>query len=320
MVSPFTGGKVTLIVNENATEYRKEKIKYVDICFQCNDTKQCFTKPKLGNFALQQVYNQYRCKYNIPYAHEIAEIRKHYGLSCAKMSVILGFGEHQLKNYEDGDMPSVTNGKILANIMQHDNFLHYVEMARNQFSDTEYKKLLRKIQSAGEYYPTTAKNKIIFGDTIRGEFNGFAPTDGKLLQNIVSYILQKKGKISEIELNRILFALDILKYSQTAIAATGLSYQKYSFGIGVKDFAKVFAMLDVANIDINPQSKATELSPRKLEATALLPDEITKLADQAIDNQDISISKSMNELPMGEPISFQKAIQIYYTSSYKTKE
>ena len=314
MVSPFTGGNVTLVVSKDETEFRKEKFEYVDVCYQCNDTKQYFTKPKFGNFALQQVYNQYRCKYNIPYDYEIAGLRKHYGLSCAKMSEILGFGEHQLKNYEDGDMPSVTNGKILTLIMQHSHFLHYVEMARNQFSEGDYKKLLRKIQSAGEYNPTSANYQTIYGNTKRGEFNGFAPTDGKSLQNIVSYILQKKGTITIIELNRILFALDILKYSQTAIAATGLSYQKYAFGIGVKDFAKVFSLIDGASIDI--KNNETIISPSTETQSPQLPDDLAKLADEAIKRQDIATSKEMNVFPLGELISFQKAVQVYYKTMY----
>lgn len=314
MESPFTGGAATLVVSESEMEFRKEKFKYVAVCYQCVETKEYFSTPELEDFALQQVYNQYRCKYHIPYAHEIAGIRKHYGLSCAKMSEILGFGEHQLKNYEDGDMPSATNGKILANIMIHSHFLDYLKMAKNQLSDSDYKKLLHKIQSAGEYNAATPNNQIIFGNINRGEYNGFATADGKSLQNIVLYILQKKGNLNIVELNRILFALDILKYSQTAVAATGLSYQKYSFGIGVKDFAKVFSLIDGTTIDI--KNKETIITQCSDINTVQLPDDLATLTDEAIKRQDIATSKEMNDCPLGELISFQKAVEVYYKTMY----
>lgn len=306
MKSPFTGKDAALVVSESEMEFRKEKYKYVSVCYQCNDTDQYFSTPELEDFALQQVYNQYRCKYNIPYAHEIAGLRKHYGLSCAKMSEILGFGEHQLKNYEDGDMPSATNGKILATIMHHKHFIHYVEMARNQFSENDYNKLYHKIQSAGEYKPATAQSQIIFEGIQRGEFNGFAPTNYKQLQDIVLYILQKQEKVTFIELNRILFSLDMLKFSQNAIAATGLTYQKYSFGIGAKDFAKVFSLINYVNIDIENQTAMLSLC--KDVNTIQLSDDITKLIDKAINMQTIATSEENKNLSFGEPISFQKAM------------
>lgn len=314
MKSPFTGGVAKLSVCKNEMEFRKEKFKYVGVSYQCIETKQYFSTPQLENFALQQVCNQYRCKYNIPYANEIAAIRKHYGLSCAKMSEILGFDELQLQNYENSEMPSIANGKILAHIMQHSHFLHYVEMTRNQFSEGYFKKLQRKIQAAGEYNPTTTTDQIIYGNAKRGEFNGFAPKDGKLLKNIVLYILQKKGNLNIVELNRILFALDILKYSQTAVAATGLSYQKYTFGIGVKDFAKGFSLIDGTTIDI--KNKETIITQCSDINTVQLPDDLAKLADEATKRQDIATSKEMNDCPLGELISFQKAVEVYYKTMY----
>lgn len=53
------------------------------------------------------------------------------------MSEILGFGENQYRLYENGDMPSEANGKVLMSIMNPEIFLTFVLNAREQFSEDE---------------------------------------------------------------------------------------------------------------------------------------------------------------------------------------
>ena len=60
------------------------------------------------------------------------------------MSEILGFGENQYRLYENGDMPSEANGKVLMSIMNPEIFHSFVENARGQFSEEEFAKIMSK--------------------------------------------------------------------------------------------------------------------------------------------------------------------------------
>ena len=112
MTSPFTGGQCTLKNEVREVTYRKEKFEYVAQFWVCNDTGEEFTTSEQDGASIAQVYNRYREKYGIPYVDEIVGLRKRYGLSCASMSAILGFGPNQWRLYEQGEVPSVSNGRM----------------------------------------------------------------------------------------------------------------------------------------------------------------------------------------------------------------
>ena len=133
MKSPFTGGNVALQQENSELMFRKEKFQYVHLYYQCEDTKERFTTTEIDELNLSQVYNQYRVKYGIPFPDEIKRIRQMYELSASKMSEILGFGDNQYRLYENGDMPSEANGKILSSIKEPSIFKVFVENAKNQF-------------------------------------------------------------------------------------------------------------------------------------------------------------------------------------------
>ena len=108
------GGHATLRYELSELTFRKEKFQYVHQFYECDETKERFTTTALDEVNVGQVYNQYRAKYGIPFPDEIKRIRQRYGLPASKMSQILGFGDNQYRLYENGDMPSEANGKILS--------------------------------------------------------------------------------------------------------------------------------------------------------------------------------------------------------------
>ena len=113
MTSPFTGGVATLHSEPSSLVFRKETFYFIHQFYECQDTHERFTTTEIDEANMAQVYNQYRAKYGIPFPEEIKRIRQHYALSATKMSEILGFGENQYRLYENGDMPSEANGKVL---------------------------------------------------------------------------------------------------------------------------------------------------------------------------------------------------------------
>lgn len=98
--SPFADGNATLVYETKEVEFRGSKYTVTSCYYKCDITGEEFTTTEQDELWITQIHNQYREKYGIPYPDEILSMREKYGLSCAKMSKILGFGENQYNLYE----------------------------------------------------------------------------------------------------------------------------------------------------------------------------------------------------------------------------
>lgn len=146
--SPLTGGKVILHQEPDKLTFRNEEFAYTSYEYECVDTGQRFTDLELDWKNMEQVYTQYRAKHNIPSPAELTAMRERYGLSAIKMAQVLGLGVNQYAKYEQGEMPSESIGKMLRSIQTPAVFMGYLEDAKNQFSEAEYKKICAKVQKS----------------------------------------------------------------------------------------------------------------------------------------------------------------------------
>ena len=142
MDNPIKGA---VLKNEPATvKFRGEE--YCSTYYYYLDPNgQRFTTTEIDEKNVEQVYSQYRKKYGIPSPSEIAEIKVIYGLSNAKLALILGFGENQIANYLDGEVPSNSNGKTLAAIRKPEVMETFVDNARVQLGEKAYEKVKERI-------------------------------------------------------------------------------------------------------------------------------------------------------------------------------
>jgi putative zinc finger/helix-turn-helix YgiT family protein len=122
MKSPITGKEMTLAKEQRTMEFRKVPFEIVFHSYRCEDSGEQFTSTELDELNTNQVYNQYRDRFNIPFPDEIAKIRGKYGVSAAKMSEILGLGVNSYRQYESGEMPSVSNAKLIQMADNPSNF------------------------------------------------------------------------------------------------------------------------------------------------------------------------------------------------------
>lgn len=155
MNSPFTGGHATLVEEKATTTYRGEEFDYTRRYYRCDDTGIAFTDDETDAWGLEQIYSRYREKYGIPAPAEIKAIREQYGLSATTMSKILGIGDNQYGLYENGEMPTKNIGRMISSIDDKNIFCFYLKLAKNQFSEKEYDRILKKVenvQSGVVYY------------------------------------------------------------------------------------------------------------------------------------------------------------------------
>ena len=244
MTSPFTGGVAMLQHELSTLVFRKENFHFIHQFYECQDTHERFTTTEIDEANMAQVYNQYRAKYGIPFPEEIKRIRQHYGLSATKMSEILGFGENQYRLYENGDMPSEANGKVLMSIMNPEIFRVFVENARGQFSDDEYDKLMTKAGSWNKEKYSPVVVDYVFGRSRRDVSNGYTTLSVSKIKNILLYFIEKNNGVFITKMNKLLFYTDFLSYRMTGKGMTGLSYKAITHGPVPLRWDRIYSFYD----------------------------------------------------------------------------
>ena len=233
MKSPFTGKEMKRVYEKRTWNFRGEQYEYEHIAWLCEDSGEQFTDDESDTAGFVQVTNQYRAKYGIPYTDEIIAVRQRYGVSAAKMSLILGIGVNQYRLYEQGEVPSVSNGRMIRSIMNPKVMLEMVESSKNELSESEYEKIISKVQaiiaSSEAYKMEQYETKRIF-NTSRGADNGYAQLSLNRLKNIMLYILNRCDEVWCTKMNKLLFYTDFMSYRERGMAMTGLSYRAIDFG------------------------------------------------------------------------------------------
>jgi len=250
MTSPFTGGVATLHSESSSLVFRKETFYFTHQFYECQDTHERFSTTEIDEANMAQVYNQYRAKYGIPFPEEIKRIRQHYALSATKMSEILGFGENQYRLYENGDMPSEANGKVLMSIMNPDIFRTFIENARGQFSDDEFVKLMVKANAwKKEKYPQFVV-EYVFNSSRRTAYNGYASQSIDKLKNILLFFIERGNGVFFTKMNKLLFYTDFLAYRIMGKGMTGLSYKAIAHGPVPLRWDRIYSFYDDINQEI----------------------------------------------------------------------
>ncbi len=245
MISPFTGGHATLKYEKRELEYRKEKYSYIAQFYEDDETREQFTTTEMDEANIAQVYNQYRVKHSIPFVDEIIGMRKNYGLSALKMSAILGFGDNQYRQYEEGYIPTETNGKILKACQNPYIFETFVKNSRQQLTEKEYNKIISKVEAAKTLYDNTdICQQLIFGNTGRCAENGFAPQSIQRLRSVILYLIDRCGGVFNTKMNKLLFYIDFLNYRRHGQAITGVSYRAIQYGPVPVRWDRVYSLLD----------------------------------------------------------------------------
>ena len=231
--SPYSGKAMQVVYEEDLWEFRGEKYPYIHIAFRDNDKDEQFTTTESDTACYEQVTNQYRAKYGVPYTDEITALRERYGLSATKMSLILGFGVNQYRLYELGEVPSESNGKMIRGAMNPRVFLDLVDSSKNQLSEKEFEKItarvLEVIGKSGFWQSERRAIEQLFLCG-RGEKNGFAPQSTVRLKNLLLYILGKMGDTCQSKMNIVLFYIDFLSFRNRGMAISGLSYNTCEYG------------------------------------------------------------------------------------------
>lgn len=244
MKSPITGGRVKEICDVEEKIFRKEKFPVHIRFYTCVDTGEEFTTTEQDELFCNELYNQYREKHGFPFPDEIRSIRERYGLNYTQISKIMGFGINQWKQYEEGNVPSESNAKLILAASSKEGMKKMAQSSKAQFTDAELKRILSAIESVPE--DDTILEKILFyGNTKRNILNGYAALDPSKLKAMVIYLILKEGgKICPTKLNKEMFYSDFLHYQRTGMAISGLAYRAIQYGPVPEHYATIYDNID----------------------------------------------------------------------------
>ena len=236
-----------VVYTPDSWEFRGEKYDFTYIAYRDDESGEEFTTTESDTIWYNQVTNQYREKHGIPYQDEIIALRERYGVSAAKMALILGFGTNQYRLYEEGEVPSESNGKMIRSAMNPKVFLDLVRSSRNQLTEKEFAKITAQVEAviarSESWHDEVYVSERLFLSG-RGLANGFAPQSVGRLKNLLLYVLGQMGETFQTKMNKVLFYIDFLSYRERGMAISGLAYQAIEFGPVPQRWDRVYSAFD----------------------------------------------------------------------------
>lgn len=253
IVSPFSDSNAVLNRKKGVIVFRKENFEITEHYYQCVATGEEFTTDEIDQINLDQVYNQYRVRFGLPFPNEIKLIREKYGLSATKMSEILGFGINSYRNYEAGEVPSQSNSKLIQLADDPNKFKYLVELV-DSFGESTKTKVLKQIE---KLIVEQKKNLFSFefhdyllGDNKSDEFSGYRkPSLVKLTEMVIYFTGQLEPW--KTKMNKLLFYADFTMFKRGCYSMSGTRYRAINMGPVPNNFNSIFEyMANKDEIDI----------------------------------------------------------------------
>ncbi len=249
MKSPITGKEMKLTKERRSMDFRKETFEILFHFYKCEDSAEQFTTTTLDEVNMNQVYNQYRDKFNIPFPDEIIKIREKYSLSAAKMSEILGFGVNSYRQYEAGEMPSVANAKLIQMVDEPKRFIEMLELC-GTLDEKSKNKLIQKAQLLLDEKNRNVFNlnfkEYLLGNHLADIYSGYRNPNFEKFTEMVVYFSDKLSPF-KTKMNKLLFYADFLMFKHSCFSISGMRYKAIEMGPVPNNFQSIFEYLD--NID-----------------------------------------------------------------------
>ena len=245
MKSPVTGKEMTLTKERRSIGFRKESFEVVFHYYKCEDSGEQFTTTALDEVNMNQVYNQYRDKFKIPFPEEISRIREKYGLSATKMSAILGFGANSYRQYEAGEMPSISNARLIQMIDDPGKLIEMVNLC-DGLDDKSKAKYIQKANLLKEERKKNSFNfnlkNYLLGNHLANIYSGYRiPSLDKFTEMVVYFSEQMQP--FKTKMNKLLFYADFLMFKQSCFSISGVRYNAIDMGPVPNNFQSIFEYL-----------------------------------------------------------------------------
>ncbi|MBK7338181.1 MAG: DUF4065 domain-containing protein [Saprospirales bacterium] len=239
--SPITGKPMSLVQEERILQFRKEDFPILYHYYLCEDSGETFETEDLLHLNLEQVYNQYRERHRLPFPDEIAQIRERYGVSAAKMSEILGFGANGYRNYEAGEVPSISNGRLIQLSADPGEFRRLTELS-DCLKDRERKNIQDRIKALenGELEPLPPLlERYLYEELRPGLDTGYRRPNMQKFCAMTAYLAQHLEPF-KVKMCKLLFYADFSHFKQHGQSISGTRYIAIAMGPVPDNFDGLF--------------------------------------------------------------------------------
>ncbi|MEZ4954389.1 MAG: DUF4065 domain-containing protein [Saprospiraceae bacterium] len=231
MKNPITGKEMKLMREARTLSFSKEDFEIQYHFYQCEDSDETFEDETCMHLNLTQVHNLYREKYNLPFTEEITALREQYGLNASKMSAVLGFGINVWRAYESGEIPNVSNGRLIQLIKEPDEF-HKLLKISGVLNEAEMKKAEKILDQLVEQEAALQKHDaqgFYFGHVSPNRFTGYKVPNLAKFHQMVRYFVEQDSPW-KVKLNKLLFYADFLHFRRTGFGISGAQYVAIQMG------------------------------------------------------------------------------------------
>ncbi|MBU6324869.1 MAG: DUF4065 domain-containing protein [Bacteroidetes bacterium] len=236
---------MALKMEQRKMEFRKEVFEITFHYYLCPESGEQFTDIKLDALNMDQVLHQYRERFHIPFPEEIGAIRAQYGLPAARMSEVLGLGVNSYRQYEAGEMPSISNARLIRMAEDPEHFIDMVKLCPT----IHEKYRIRYIQKAEALAEGRKRDKpmanlraYLLGAQQADIFTGYRfPSLEKISEMVVFFSSQLSPY--KTKLNKLLFYADFTMFRQRCQSISGLRYKAISMGPVPVNFQSLFEYL-----------------------------------------------------------------------------
>lgn len=233
MKSPITGKEMILSVKDSTVKFRNEEFTIKYKFYLCEDTQEEFTTTALDTLNLNQIHNQYRDKHNLPFTDEIIKFREKLNISAKLISKVFGFGTNVYRNYESGEVPSLSNGKMMYQSMNNIKFLKTLVDDSSDLKDKEKTKLLDAVKKLRRKAEAHSEQKYFLALIQKEKFptnhTGYKNLDLDKFSQMVGFFAQSQQP-SEVKLNKLLFYADFCHFNKTGYSISGAQYRAIDYG------------------------------------------------------------------------------------------
>jgi putative zinc finger/helix-turn-helix YgiT family protein len=243
MKSPFTGKEMSIRHEKRMLSFRKEEIEIDFHYYFCEDTGEKFESDELAEINQLQVLNKYRERLNLPFPEKIIEIRKKYGIPASTMSDILGFGVNTYRNYENGEVPSTANARLIQLIEDPKELIRIVNFSQC-LDQKEKEKILRKAEQLAESKSSIYQNieHWLLSTGNPNELNGYQMFNLEKTINMLTFFSEKMQPWKTI-MNKLLFYSDFYNFKKGGNSISGLNYRAIPLGPVPAKFDSLFEYL-----------------------------------------------------------------------------
>ena len=254
MKSPFTGKEMSIQKEWRTMNFRKDEFKVLFHSYKCDETGEQFEDDSFAQLNYNQLINQYREKYSIPFPEQIIYIREKYDTSASRMSEILGFGTNSYRQYESGEVPSQSNARLIQLADDPHEFKKLVDLC-NTIELKVKEKLLHKTQILLEEQKNTKfekqLEKYFFEACLPNTFTGYKTPNLEKFTEMVVYFTEKLQPW-KTKLNKLLFYADFAMHKQSGFSISGVQYRAIPMGPVPNNFNSIFEYLaNNDDVDIN---------------------------------------------------------------------